>query len=122
MSNRNEKSSRNQNIAEDTRVEDLSLVQIELQARNPDLNLHLAAQCHYGPPNFAFIIIFGADDDTPRRRAIRAEAVDLLRQLGHMVELLPGRDVYSLNPLVPESAHERLEMLKRIRARLSSAS
>ncbi|WP_139307540.1 hypothetical protein [Rhodovulum sp. ES.010] len=107
--------------AQDTRVEDLSLVQVEMQARHPDLDLGFCAQCHYGPPNFAFLVVYGVDHDTPRRRAIRAEATGLLERLGHRVELQPGRDVYCLDPWAPEGAHERMKMLLGIRTRLAQA-
>ncbi|WP_132605719.1 hypothetical protein [Rhodovulum adriaticum] len=50
------------------------------------------------------------------------EGESALRRLGHKVELILGRYVYFLDPWTPVSAHERLEMLQRIRARLSGAS
>ncbi|WP_132599116.1 hypothetical protein [Rhodovulum adriaticum] len=112
---------RNGSPPQDTRVEDLSLVQVEMQARHPDLDLGFCAQCHYGPPNFAFLVVYGVDHDTARRRAIRAEATGLLERLGHRVELERGCDVYCLDPRAPEGAHERMEMLRRIRSGLAEA-
>lgn len=106
---------------QDTRVEDLSLVQVEMQARHPDLDLGFCAQCNYGAPNFAFLVVYGVDHDTPRRRAIRAEATGLLERLGHRVELQPGRDVYCLDSRAPEGAHDRMQMLRKIRMLLAQA-
>jgi hypothetical protein len=67
----------------------------------------------------AFILVYGIDDDPTRRRAIRAEAGQLLRRLGYRVELEPGRDVYDLCPYRPTSAHEELRMLALLQAALT---
>ncbi|MGC9419122.1 MAG: hypothetical protein ACP5EN_09125 [Rhodovulum sp.] len=106
----------------DTRAHDLSLVQLELQARHPDYQLDLCAQGHCGVSGFACIIIYGVDDDTLKRREIRSEAELLLKQLGHDVELSPGRDVYMIEPRRPASAHEKVMMLKEFRERLAEIS
>ena len=76
------------------------------------------AQAHYSASGFAFIVVFGVDDDAARRRAIRAEASEVLQALGHDVHLEAGRDVYELNPERPCSQHEELEILSAIQKRL----
>lgn len=103
------------------RDEHLGWVEVALRATNPDLpGLRIAAQCHYGPINtIAFIEVFGVDHDRDRRRALRKDAGDMLVALGYKVVLEPGRDIYFVDPVRPQSAHDRLEMLARLRSRLN---
>ena len=76
--------------------------------------LRLTGQVHYGYRGFAFIVIDGVEENTSRRRAIRAEACKLLEKLGHPVELQPGRDVFWVDPVRPTSQHEAVEMLAQL--------
>ena len=58
----------------------------------------LIAQVHYiRPDDVAHIDVYGCDDATTRR-AIRADAVQLLQNLGIRVELIGGNDVYTVSP------------------------
>ena len=102
----------------DKRAEHLAWVEAALRCKHPDLlHLRIAAQSHYGPPDrIAFIEVRGIDGDRTRRRQIRAAAGDLLAQIGYHVELEPGRDVYDVEPIRPESAHDELRMLQCLRA------
>lgn len=104
-----------------TREEHLGWVEAALRAANPDLpRLALSAQSHYGPPDaMAFVLVYGVDEDRDRRRAIRAEAGELLRRLGYRVELEPGRDVYDMRPDRATSAHDELRMLALLRAAMT---
>lgn len=98
--------------ATDLRADHLAWVETHVRAKHHDLEfLRLSSQSHYSSAGFAFIVIYGVDKDTPRRRAIRAEASELLRKLGYYVELEPGRDVYDIDPCRPISRHEMLAML-----------
>lgn len=96
----------------DNRPKHIGWIETALKAANADLSsLRIYAQSHFGPPDrVAFIVILGVDEDRERRRAIRSDAADLLRHLGYVVELEPGRDVYEVLPLRPKSAHERMQM------------
>lgn len=95
----------------DTRSQSLGLVEVYLRSQNPDIpNLRLIAQAHYGSPGYAFIVVFGVEDNTPRRRAIRSSASDLLRRMGYPVELESGRDVFEIYAIRPQSRHEELSM------------
>ena len=38
------------------------------------------------------------------------------KRRGYAVELEPGRDVYDVRPIRPSSAHEKLRMLRDLRA------
>ncbi|MCB1313883.1 MAG: hypothetical protein KDK29_19255 [Sedimentitalea sp.] len=104
----------------DKRAEHLGWVEAALQAANPALShFRISAQSHYGPPDrLAFVDVFGLEGDRTRRRQIRAEASDMLRRLGYVVELEPGRDIYDVTPLRPTSAHDQMRMLNCLRAAL----
>lgn len=95
------------------RAAHLGWVEVALRDRNKNLaNLRIEAQCHYGPrTSIAFIEVFGVDNDTARRRAIRKEAGEMLTSLGYDVSLEPGRDIFFVSPVRARSAHERLQML-----------
>jgi hypothetical protein len=105
----------------DTRIEHLGWIETFLRHKHPDLlQLRLSAQSHYGPPDaVAYILVYGIDEDPNRRRAIRAQAGELLRRLGYRVELEPGRDVYDLCPVRPTSAHEEVRMLAFLQAAMT---
>ena len=102
----------------DTRAEHLGWVETALQATNPDIShLQISAQVHYGSSDrFAFIDVFGIDDDRTRRRQIRADAGDFLQCLGYTVDLEIGRDIYDVTPIRPTSVHDRMWMLQRLHA------
>lgn len=103
----------------DIRARDLGQVETYLRRQHPDLpRLRLIAQCHYSSSGFAFIVIFGVDDDKLRRRFVRAEASKLLQDMGHVIDLEPGRDVYELDPERPRSMHEELAFLAAVRGRV----
>lgn len=105
----------------DPRPELLGLVETRLRADNPDLtNLWISAQSHYSSDGLAFIDVFGVDDDTPQRRAVRSEAGAHLGMLGCKVELEPGRDVYTIDPICPVSRHEAFAMLVELTRLLGS--
>jgi hypothetical protein len=94
------------------RARDLGLVQTYLRSKNLDLpDLWLIGQAHYSNSGFAFIAVFGIEDDTTRRRSIRSHAADLLMQLGYQVELKSGCDIFEIYPDRPGSRHEELSML-----------
>jgi len=102
-------------IVKDTRAEHLGLVETQLRALNGNLPmLWVTGQAHYATPGFAFIVIHGVDEDTPRRRSIRAEACRLLEKLGHPVAVQPGRDVFHIEPVRPTSRHEAVDMLTEL--------
>jgi len=102
-------------IVQDTRAEHLGLVETQLRVSNGNLPmLCMTGQAHYSTPGFAFIVIHGVDEDTPRRRSIRAEACRLLEKLGHPVAVQPGRDVFHIEPVRPTSHHETMEMLAEL--------
>lgn len=68
----------------------LAAVQDTIAAQYPDLTLALVAQVHYVRPDaIAHIEVYGCEDAVTRR-AIRADAVRLLRQLSIHVELVGG--------------------------------
>ena len=102
----------------DRRAEHLGWIEAAVRAVNPDLpRLALCVQSHYGPPDaVAFVAVCGVDDDCTRRRAIRAEAGELLRRLGYHVGLEPGRDVYDIQPDRARSSHDALDMIARLHA------
>ncbi len=102
----------------DERPEHLGWTEQALRAANPDLpHLRISAQSHYSTLNrLAFVDIYGVDDDRIRRRQLRADASDLLRRLGYVVEIEPGRDVYDVTPIRPVSAHDEIRMLQCLRA------
>ncbi len=101
----------------DRRPEHLGWIETALRATHPDLpGLRVSGQSHYRQSNrIAFVDVFGIDGDHIRRRQIRAEASDMLRQLGYAVEIEPGCDVYDLTPIRPVSAHDSLWMLRHLR-------
>ncbi|QYX55537.1 hypothetical protein K1T73_10540 [Roseovarius sp. SCSIO 43702] len=96
----------------DNRPKHVGWIETALKAGYADLpSLRIYAQSHFGPPDrIAFVVVLGVDEDRDRRRAIRSDAVDLLRYLGYLVEFEPGRDVYEVLPHPPESAHEKMQM------------
>lgn len=102
----------------DNRSAHLGWIETALRCKHPDLSeLRITAQSHYGPHDrIAFVVIYGIDGDATRRRQIRSEAGDLLRRLGYCVELEPGRDIYDVSPVRPESAHEAPQMLQCLQA------
>ena len=102
----------------DERPEHLGWVEAALQTANPGLpELRISAQSHYRSRNcIAFVNIFGVDENTHLRRKLRADANALLKGLGYLVEIEPGRDIYDIEPNRPASAHERLRMLACLRA------
>lgn len=103
----------------DPRARDLGQVETLLRRRHSDLpHLRLVGQSHYASGGFAFIVVLGVDDDTSRRRAIRAEATELLHALGHAVHLDAGRDVYEVAPERPRSQHEELKFLSDFYSRM----
>ena len=105
---------------EDLREEHLGWVEVALQVKYSDSPfLKISGQSHFGPSNrIAFIDVFGMSHDRELRRKVRADASDLMRRLGYVVEIEPGRDVYDLTPFRASSAHERMTMLKCLHAAL----
>lgn len=75
----------------------LGQVESELKAAHPHLSFHLAGQAHYGETGFAFIEVIGLDDPIARGQ-IREEANTRLEQLGFLVDLKDGKDVYRIVP------------------------
>ncbi|MEQ5829346.1 hypothetical protein J3456_18530 [Sulfitobacter sp. NFXS29] len=76
----------------------LAAVQDTIAPQYPDLTIELVAQVHYvRPDEIAHIDVYGCEDAVTRR-AIRADAVRLLRQLSIHVELVGGHDVYTVSP------------------------
>jgi len=76
----------------------LAAVQDAIAAQYPCLSIELIAQVHHIRPNdIAHVDVYGCDDTT-QRRAIREQAVSLLRQLGIRVELIGGHDIYTVSP------------------------
>ena len=96
------------------RREHLGCVEAAGQSAHPDLpDLQISAQSHYGSSNcVAFINVCGVEDDYIRRRQVRSEASEFMRQLGYRVEIEQGRDVYDLEPIRPASTHDRIHMLQ----------
>jgi len=106
---------------QDLRALHLGWVETFLRCHNKDLpQLWLTGQSHYAPGGFAFVVVDGVEDDTPRRRAIRSEAAEMLVRLGHPVELQSRRDVYNIDPERPLSRHEEMQMLSALHSALSS--
>lgn len=79
----------------------LGRVEFDLKAANPDLEFYLVGQAHYGEVGFAFIEVYGVDDQTERRR-IRREAGERLETMGFPVELIDTKDVYHITPISPD--------------------
>lgn len=103
----------------DTRPKHLGWIETRLRIDHPDLpRLRLSGQAHYTAAGFAFVDVFGVEDDNPLRRTIRSAATDLLRHLGHDVELERGRDVFSMDPIRPRSNHEAVDMLTSLQREL----
>ncbi len=76
----------------------LAAAQDAIATQYPDLSIELIAQVHYiRPDEIAHIDVYGCDDAVTRR-AIRANAVRLLQQLGVHVELIGAHDVYTVSP------------------------
>lgn len=105
----------------DVRPKYLGWVETALRTENPDLpELHISAQSHYDPIfGLAFIEVHGVRHDRSRRRQLRSEAGKLLGRLGCNVLLEPGRDVYIVKTQRPTTAHERMQMLRELRAVLA---
>ena len=106
------------------RYDKLAWVETALRYENRDLeDLRLGAQSHYGPQEgFAFIEVYGVDDDQERRRSLREDAANWLRKIGCDVDLVPGRDVYNVTPETPRSFHEELQMLFALREAVRRAN
>ena len=100
----------------DFRHEYLGLVEAVLRSENPDLeHLCLRGQVHYGDQDrMCFIEVWGCDEDTPRRRAIRAKAGEMLGLLGIVVKN-EGRDIFDIEPKRPKSSHEALRFIDKFR-------
>lgn len=84
----------------------LGRVEHDLRASNPDLDFYLVGQAHYGQSGFAFIEVYGIDDQTTRRR-IRKEAGECLERLGFPVELIDTKDVFHITPVSPDEKETR---------------
>jgi hypothetical protein len=80
-----------------------ALYQVEcaLKAANPDLDFHLVGQAHYGQVGFAFIEVHGVEDQQNRRR-IRKEAGEQLQDLGFLVDLIEGKDIFHITGFPPD--------------------
>jgi hypothetical protein len=76
-------------------------VEQDLQAANPDLDFYLVGQAHYGQAGFAFIEVYGIEEQTTRRR-IRREAGERLERLGFPVELIDTKDVFHITSSPPD--------------------
>ncbi len=76
----------------------LGRVEKKLRERYPQLGLYLVAEAHYGEEGFAFIHVYNVEDKELCKQ-IRAEAGDLLGELGFPVELIHGKDVYDIRPM-----------------------
>jgi hypothetical protein len=84
----------------------LGRVERDLRAANPDLDFYRVGQAHYGQAHygqagFAFIEVYGIDDQVTRRR-IRKEAGERLRECGFPVELIDTKDVFHVTPISPD--------------------
>jgi hypothetical protein len=79
----------------------LGRVEHDLRASNPDLDFYLVGQAHYGQSGFAFIEVYGIDDQTTRRR-IRKEVGECLERLGFPVELIDTKDVFHITSISPD--------------------
>ena len=79
----------------------LGKVEYDLRAVNPKLDFYLVGQAHYGEVGFAFIEVYGIDDQTERRR-IRKEAGERLKKVGFPVELIDTKDVFGITPISPD--------------------
>jgi hypothetical protein len=79
----------------------LGRVERDLRAANPNLDFYLVGQAHYGQAGFAFIEVYGIDDQATRRR-IRKEASERLVCLGFPVELIGTKDVFHITPISPD--------------------
>lgn len=79
----------------------LGRVERTLSAANPGLDFYLIGQAHYGQAGFAFIEVYGIDDQATRRR-IRKEAGERLRECGFPVELIDNKDVFHVTPISPD--------------------
>ena len=79
----------------------LGRVEYDLKAANPDLEFYLVGQAHYGEVGFAFIEVYGVNDQTERRH-IRREAGERLERMGFPVELIDTKDVFHITPISPD--------------------
>lgn len=79
----------------------LGRLERDLGAENPDLDFYLIGQAHYGQAGFAFIEVYGIDDQATRRR-IRKEASERLWECGFPVELIDTKDVFHVSPISPD--------------------
>lgn len=104
--------------SKDPRSTHLGWIETALRAENEELpHLRIVAQSHYGPPDyFAYIEVHGVGGDRERRKDLQAQVSHLLRQLGYTVKLEQGRDVYLVKLKRPKSAHDRIRMLRCLRA------
>jgi glutamine synthetase len=83
----------------------LGQVQHDLRAANPDLEFYLVGQAHYGQTGFAFIEVYGIEDQDSRRR-IRREAGERLERSGFPVELIDNKDVFHITAIPPDAETE----------------
>lgn len=90
-----------QNAGRRDRPHALWRVEKGLQTENPHLDFYLAGQAHYGQAGFAFIEVYGIDEQTTRRR-IRKEAGERLERLGFPVELIDTKDVFHVTAIPPD--------------------
>jgi hypothetical protein len=98
----------------------LAAVQDAIAAKHPGLSIDLVAQVHYiRPDEVAHVDVYGCDDAVTRR-AIRADAVRLLLQLGVRVELVGGHDVHTVSPDYADATtlHDYASRLSRSAQRL----
>jgi hypothetical protein len=84
----------------------LGQVEYDLRALNPKLDFYLVGQAHYGEVGFAFIEVYGIDDQTERRR-IRREAGERLEKMGFPVGLIDTKDVFNITPISPDEKEAR---------------
>ena len=79
----------------------LGRVEYDLRAANPGLEFYLVGQAHYGEQGFAFIEVYGIDDQATRRR-IRKEAGERLMGLKFPVDLIDTKDVFHITSIPPD--------------------
>jgi ribonucleotide reductase beta subunit family protein with ferritin-like domain len=92
---------REQNAGRGDRPHALWCVEQKLRAENFDLDFYLVGQAHYGQSGFAFIEVYGIDDQIVRRW-IRKEAGERLERLGFPVELIDTKDVFHVTAIPPD--------------------